>query len=571
MTGRAHKEIIVEKFWLKSYPKGIPSEINPNQYASIVEMIEQSFIQFDSHPAFYNFGVTISFQQLNEYSKLFATYLQQVLKLKKGDRIALMLPNVLQYPVALYGALRAGLIVVNVNPLYTPPELIHQLNDAKADTIIVLSNFANTVEKALPQTSLKNIIVTDIGDLFPRWKAHLMQFVLKYIKNEIPKTNIPHLISFRGALAQAKNHQLQKVKIVAEDIAFLQYTGGTTGVAKGAMLTHRNIISNVLQAEAWFNQDFQMGKEIIVTALPLYHIFSLLANCLFIPKIGGMNILITNPRDLAHFVKEIGKFRFTVITGVNTLFHALLNRADFAELDFNSLKVSLGGGMAVQRAVAERWQKVTGRPILEAYGLTETSPCVSINPADLKSYNGTVGLPVSSTEVKILSDSNEELPPNKPGELAVKGPQVMKGYWNNQSETEKVLTKEGWLLTGDIAMLNDQGYVRIIERKKDMILVSGFNVYPNEIEDTLMRMPGILEVAIIGVPDENSGEIVKAFIVKKNPDLTKEDVLRFARENMTGYKVPKFIEFCTELPKTNVGKISRRELRQREEVEKTRG
>ncbi len=560
----------MEKFWLKSYPKGIPFEINPDKYASIVDMMEQSFSEFSSRPAFYNFGVTMSFKQLDKYSKLFATYLLQVLRLKKGDRIALMLPNILQYPVALYGALRAGLIVVNVNPLYTAPELIHQLNDAKVDTIIVLSHFADTVEKALPQVSLKNIIVTEIGDLFPRYKAWIMQFVLKYIQKQIPKVGIKNLISFRDALHQGKNYQLPKIEINSSDIAFLQYTGGTTGIAKGAMLTHRNIIANALQAEAWFNQDFQMGQEIIVTALPLYHIFSLLANCLFIPKIGGLNILITNPRDVAHFVKEMSKFQFTVITGVNTLFHALLNRADFAKLDFRRLKVSLGGGMAVQRAVADRWQKITGKPILEAYGLTETSPCVCINPPDLKNYNGTVGLPVSSTDVRILNDAYEELPPNKPGELAVKGPQVMKGYWNNPSETDKVLTKDGWLLTGDIALLNDQGYVRIIERKKDMILVSGFNVYPNEIEDTLMRMPGILEVAIIGVPDENSGEIVKAFIVKKNPDLTKEDVLKFSRENMTGYKIPKFIEFCTELPKTNVGKISRRELRKREEVEKVR-
>jgi long-chain acyl-CoA synthetase len=556
----------VEKFWLKSYPKGIPSEINPDQYSSIVTMIEQSFAEFSSHPAFYNYGVTITFKQLDEYSKLFAAYLQQVLKLKKGDRIALMLPNILQYPVALYGALRAGLIVVNVNPLYTPPELIHQLNDAQVETLIVLSNFASTVEKALPELHLKNIILTDIGDLFPRWKAIAMQFVLKYIQRALPSVQIPNTIAFRNALKQAKNYSFQKTPIVSSDIAFLQYTGGTTGVAKGAMLTHRNIVANVLQAEAWFNPDFEVGKEIIVTALPLYHIFSLLANCLFIPKIGGLNILITNPRDLPHFVKELSRFKFTVITGVNTLFHALLSRNDFSKLDFSRLKVSLGGGMAVQRAVAERWQKVTKKPILEAYGLTETSPCVSINPCNLKSYNGTVGLPVSSTDIKILDDAYQELPPNKPGELAIKGPQVMLGYWNNLSETEKVLSKEGWLLTGDIALLNDEGYLRIVERKKDMILVSGFNVYPNEIEDTLMRMTGISEVAIIGVPDENSGEMVKAFIVKKNPDLTKEEVLKFSRENLTGYKIPKFIEFCNELPKTNVGKISRRELRSRSEA-----
>jgi len=550
----------VEKIWLKNYPKDIPYEIHPDKYQSIVSMMDQSFAKFKDDPAFYNLGVTLTFKQVDQYARDFAAYLQNVLKLKKGDRIAIMLPNVLQYPVVLFGALRAGLAVVNVNPLYTPPELIHQLNDAEVETIIVLSNFAHTVEQAKNETRLKNIIITDIGDLFPSLKAWVIYFFLKYIQKKIPLIYIPNIIPFKKVLKEGKKLSLKKVAISHEDLAFLQYTGGTTGIAKGAMLTHGNMIANVLQAEVWF-QEFKSEQEIIITALPLYHIFSLLANCLFIPKIGGFNILITNPRDMPHFIKEIAKFKFSVITGVNTLFQTLLHQPKFKSLDFSHLKVALGGGMAVQRMVAEQWQAVTGKPILEAYGLTEASPCVAINPYTLKEYNGTVGLPVSSTDVCILDDAYQELPVNQPGELAVKGPQVMKGYWKNPQETRKAFTEDGWLLTGDIASINDEGFIRILERKKDMILVSGFNVYPNEIEDTLMRMPGILEVAVIGVPDENSSEIGKAFIVKKDLDLTEAEVLQFCRENLTGYKIPKYIEFCKELPKTTVGKISRRELR----------
>jgi len=550
----------VEKIWLESYPKGVPAEINPDAYQSLVEIFDQICVQFNQKPAFYNLGVTITYQQLDHYAKAFAAYLQQILKLKKGDRIALMLPNILQYPIAVLGALRAGLIVVNVNPLYTVPELIHQIDDAGAQTIVVLANFVETVEKALPSTPLQNIIVTELGDFFPRPKAWFLHFYLKYIKKKIPTLQVPQAIHFRQLIVQGEKLSLEHVTLHEHDVAFLQYTGGTTGIAKGAMLTHRNLIANVLQAEAWFSQVFKPGQEIMITALPLYHIFSLLANFLFIAKIGGLNVLITNPRDISHMVADIAKFKFSIITGVNTLFNALLNYPKFTKLDFSALKIALGGGMAVQRVVAERWQAVTGIPLLEAYGLTETSPSVTINPTDLKAYNGTIGLPISSTDIAILDSEGNEVALGKPGELAVKGPQVMRGYWQNPLETQKVFTKTGWLLTGDIASVNSQGYVSILERKKDMVLVSGFNVYPNEIEDVLMHIPGVLEAAVIGVPDEHTGQAVKAFIVKNNPGLTEADILRFCRENLTGYKLPKIIEFRDELPKSNVGKILRRAL-----------
>jgi long-chain acyl-CoA synthetase len=552
--------IFVEKIWLKHYPAGTPSEINPDEYESLVAMLDSSFQKFAEKPAFYNLGVTLTFKELDDYSKAFAAYLQQQLGMQPGAKIALMLPNILQYPVALFGSLRAGLTVVNINPLYTAPELIHQLNDSGATALVVLENFAATVTKAWPALSLQHVILTKIGDLLPFLKATVFNFFLKYIHKKIPEYNLP-CISFKKILSEGKKLSLQRVTLKSSDIAFLQYTGGTTGVAKGAMLTHRNLITNVLQAEAWFNKDFFHEDKIIITALPLYHIFSLTANCLFFSKIGGLNVLITNPRDIKAMVKDMSRFKFTFLTGVNTLFHALTNFEKFKALDFSHLKVCLGGGMAVQRAVAMRWQEITGKPILEAYGLTETSPCVTINPPTLQEYNGTVGLPVSSTDICIFDDAFLPLGLNQPGELAIKGPQVMAGYWQNPAETAKVFTKDGWLLTGDIALVTSEGFVKILERKKDMILVSGFNVYPNELEDTLMRMPKIQEVAIVGVPDDNSGEVVKAFIVKKNPKLTTSEVIEFCRENMTGYKVPKYVEFCQELPKTNVGKISRKELR----------
>lgn len=551
----------MEKVWLKNYPPGVPAEINPDVYQSLIDVFEQTCKEYKELPAFYNLGVTLTFQDIYTLSEAFAAYLQSELNLKKGDRLAIMLPNVLQYPVVMFGALRAGLTVVSINPLYTAPELIHQIRDSGAETLVVLANFVKSVKAALADTELKNVIITQMGDLFPQPKAFFINFFLKYLKKKIPNVKIPHAIQFKNALAKGKNLKLKAVEITNQDIAFLQYTGGTTGIAKGAMLTHRNLVANVMQAEAWFNPILERGTEIIITALPLYHIFSLTANCLFIFKTGGLNVLITNPRDLPHMISEMGKFKFTAITAVNTLFNGLLKQPKFAQLDFSRLKLSLGGGMPVQKIVAEKWHELTGMPILEAYGLTETSPCATVNPPTLKEYNGTVGLPVSSTNIMIFDEEGNEAGFNQSGELAIKGPQVMYGYWHNPTETQKVFTKEGWLLTGDIASVDEQGFVRILERKKDMILVSGFNVYPNEIEDVLARLQGVKEVAIIGIPDEGSGEAVKAFIVKENSHLTTSDVLQYCHKNLTGYKIPKYVEFTQDLPKSNVGKILRRALR----------
>lgn len=552
----------MEKIWLKSYPPGIPAEINPDAYQSLVEIINKISRQYHDQPAFYNMGVTLTYSQIDKYSRDFAAYLQNDLKLQKGSRIAIMLPNVLQYPIAMYGALRAGLIVVNVNPLYTADELTYQLNNSGTETIVALTNFAATVQKALPKTpAVKNVIITNIGDMFSPVRSFIMNAVLKYVYKKIPDWNIPHAIKFKTALEKGNDLAFKPVELSNQDIAFLQYTGGTTGISKGASLTHRNLIANIQQADAWFKGALKDKQEIIITALPLYHIFSLLANCLFFSKVGGLNVLITNPRDIPSMVKDMGKFKFTAITGVNTLFNALLKDPNFAKLDFSKLHLALGGGMAVQRVVAEKWQEVTGAPLLEAYGLTETSPCLTINPSNLKSYNGTIGLPVPSTDICILDDNQNEVALGQAGEIAVKGPQVMRGYWENPSETAKVFTKDGWLLTGDIGTIDENGYVRILERKKDMILVSGFNVYPNEIEGILARLQGVREVAVVGVEDEHSGEAVKAFIVKDDPQLTASDVITFARQHLTPYKVPRQIEFCQELPKTNVGKILRRALR----------
>jgi long-chain acyl-CoA synthetase len=552
----------VEKIWLKSYPPGIPAEINPDAYQSLVQMFDISVKQFHDRPSFYSFGTTLTYQQLGQYSLYFAAFLQQDLHVKKGDRVAIMLPNVLQYPICVFGALRAGAIVVNVNPLYTADELAYQINDSGAETLIVLSNFAKTVQDALPRMpKLKNIIVTDIGDLLPRAKAWVMNVVLKYIYKKIPSWSIPHAIRFRDALAKGEGLGFAKVELVNTDIAFLQYTGGTTGVSKGAILTHRNLIANMQQADAWFKSVLRNDQEIVITALPLYHIFSLTANCLFFVKIGGLNVLIANPRDIPASVKEIGKFQFTAITGVNTLFNALLKNEKFVSLDFSKLHLALGGGMAVQRVVAEKWKKITGIPLLEAYGLTETSPCVTINPPDIVDYTGTIGLPVSSTDVAIFNEEGQEAPIGQAGELAVKGPQVMEGYWQNPEETAKVFTKDGWLLTGDIASMDEKGFVHLLERKKDMILVSGFNVYPNEIEDVIARLDGVREVAAVGITDE----AVKVFIVKDKPELTEAEVIKFARQHLTPYKVPKQVVFRDDLPKSNVGKILRRALRYAEQ------
>ncbi len=553
----------MEKRWLQHYPAGVPAEINPDQYQSLVELFENSCEKYKNNPAFYNFGVHLTYQALNEDSRSFAAYLQQVLQLKKGDRLAIMLPNILQYPVVLFGALRAGLVVVNVNPLYTAPELSHQMRDSGAETIVVLENFVHTVEKCIQETQLKNVIVTRLGDYFSPLKALLTHLVLKYIHKKIPQWRLPQAHYFKKAMAQGKNLAFKPVPLQNQDLAFLQYTGGTTGVSKGAMLTHRNLIANMEQSYAWFNSKLPMGEGVIITALPLYHIFSLMVNCLlFTTKIGGINVLITNPRDVPKMIAEMSKFKFSGITGVNTLFNALLKNPRFAALDFRYLRLTIGGGMAVQRTVGEEWQKVTGCVLTEGYGLTETSPCVAANPVDAESFSGTIGYPLPSTEICILDDNDQMLPPGQKGEVAVKGPQVMQGYWRQLGETENAFDKNGWFLTGDIGAMDEQGCFRILERKKDMILVSGFNVYPNEVEEVLAAIPGVLEAAVVGVADDATGEAVKAFIVKNNESLKVEDVIHACRESLTPYKVPKFVQFCKELPKTNVGKILRRALRE---------
>ncbi|MGB5939998.1 MAG: long-chain-fatty-acid--CoA ligase [Rhodanobacter sp.] len=551
-----------ERPWLDNYPAGVPEQIDVSQYASVPAVLEEAFTRFRDRPAFASFGRQLSYGQIDEMSRQFAGYLTGVLKLGKGDRIALMMPNVLQYPIALFGALRAGLVVVNTNPMYTARELKHQLEDSGAKAIVVLDNFAAILQQVVAETEVQHIITTGIGDLLGFPKGALINFVLKHVKKMVPAFELPQAVRFRDALARGAAHPLQPVVLGHDDIAFLQYTGGTTGVAKGAMLTHGNMVANMLQAAAWIGEDLvKPGEEVIITALPLYHIFSLTANGLVFMRLGGLNWLITNPRDMPGFVKELRKSGFTALTGVNTLFNGLLNTPGFAELDFSKLHLTLGGGMAVQRAVAERWKKITGCTLAEAYGLTETSPAVCINPLDLKEYNGSIGLPVPSTNVAIWSEDGQPLPVGEVGELMVQGPQVMKGYWNRPDETAKVLDADGWLHTGDIAKMDANGYFYIVDRKKDMILVSGFNVYPNEVEDAVMAHPGVLEVAAVGVPDEHSGEVVKLFVVRKDPSLTEEALKQFCRENLTGYKRPKLIEFRDSLPKSNVGKILRRELR----------
>ncbi|WP_323004275.1 long-chain-fatty-acid--CoA ligase [Denitromonas sp.] len=551
----------MDKIWLKSYPPGIPAEIDVSEFASIGDMFLQSCRQFGERTAYVNMGKRIRFDELETLSGQFAAYLQGELKLPKGTRIALMMPNVMQYPVAMYGALRAGYTVVNCNPLYTARELEHQLKDSGAEAIVILDNFAHTLQQVLPHTPIKHVVVTRLGDMLGGLKGGLVNFVVKHIKKMVPAWDLPGHKRFNDILAIGARHTLKPVTVGHDDIAYLQYTGGTTGVAKGAMLTHRNIIGNLQQAHAWIKPFLGDKPEVIITALPLYHIFSLTANCLTFFKIGATNILITNPRDIPGFIKELGKVRFTAITGVNTLFNALLNNPAFEKVDFSSLRITLGGGMAVQQAVAERWKKVTGRPLIEAYGLTETSPAVCINPLDLAEFNHAIGLPVSSTEVSIRDDEGVEVGVGQPGELCVKGPQVMAGYWNRPDETAKVMTADGFLRTGDVATIDPDGFVRIVDRKKDMILVSGFNVYPNEVEDIVAGHPGVVEVAAVGVPDPRSGEAVKVFVVRKDPALTKEALIAYCRDNLTGYKVPHHVEFRDELPKTNVGKILRRALR----------
>ncbi len=558
----------MEKPWLKHYDAGVTPEIDFGSITSINDVFLSSCTKYGSNPAFYNMGKTLTYTELKEYSQNFAAYLQTALGLKKGDRVALMMPNVLQYPVALFGLLRAGLVAVNVNPLYTARELEHQLNDSGAKAIVIFSNSAHVLEKVVARTQIEHIIVTDIGDLLGFPKSLVVNFVLRYIKKMIPKFSLPSSVFFNQVLLQGAQMPFTPADCTLEDIAFLQYTGGTTGISKGAILTHKNIVANVLQAKTWISNFIREGKEIIITPLPLYHIFSLTANCLIFFSVGGLNVLITNPRDIPDFVKELKKWKFTAFTGVNTLFNALLNNKEFRNLDFSSLHVTLGGGMAVQEAVADEWKKVTKKPLIEAYGLTETSPAACINPMTLKDYNGYIGLPISSTMVSIKDDSGKDLDYGEVGEICIKGPQVMLGYWNRPDETAKVMTKDNYFRTGDIGFMTQEGYCKIVDRKKDMILVSGFNVYPNEIEDVVMKHPQILEAAAIGIPDERSGELVKLYIVPKDPNLTAAEVIEYCRHSLTAYKVPKIVEFRNELPKTNVGKILRKNLRA-EAVSKT--
>lgn len=551
----------MDKVWLKQYQQGVPEEININEYQSLVALFEESCRRYASQVAYVNLNSKLTYDELEQKSRQFAIYLQQ-LGLQKGARVAIMMPNLLQYPTALFGILRAGMVVVNTNPLYTPDEVIHQLNDSGAETIIVLANFAYTIEAALPQMpAVKNIIITEIGDMFFPLKRIIVNYVVKYIKKMIPSYTIPHPVSFNEALRQGRKGKLKPVDLDHDAIAFLQYTGGTTGVAKGAILTHGNMVANVLQASAWILPLNINQEDSIVTAIPLYHIFSLTANCLTFIKAGAKNILITNPRDIPHFIKEIKKSGFTAITGVNTLFNALVNHPQFSKIDFSKLKLALAGGMALQRSVAVKWRNLTKTRILEAYGLTETCPAVTINPLYLEDYNGSIGLPISSTEISIRDEKDQELGFDEAGELCVKGPQVTPGYWKQPVETALAFTADGFLKTGDIACVDNKGFVYLVDRKKDMIVVSGFNVYPNEVEQVINMHPGILEVGVVGVKDEDSGERVKACIVKRDPKITAEQIITHCREHLTAYKVPKIIEFYDELPKTNVGKILRRALK----------
>ncbi len=558
---------VLEKIWLSRYPADVPAEIDPDRYSSLIDMFENNVRRYADRPAFINMGEVMTFRKLEERSRAFAAYLQNQLKLQKGDRVALMMPNLLQYPVALFGVLRAGMVVVNVNPLYTPRELEHQLKDSGASTIVIVSNFAHTLEKVVHNTAVKHVILTRMGDQLSTAKGTLVNFVVKYIKRLVPKYHLPDAISFRRVLQEGRRQQYVRPDIINSDLAFLQYTGGTTGVAKGAMLTHRNMQANVAQCLAAYGPVLREGNEWVVTALPLYHIFALTANCLLFFELGGQNLLITNPRDIPAVVKELKQYPFTAITGVNTLFNALLNNKEFHELDFSTLRLSVGGGASVQRAVAERWEKLTGKHLLEGYGLTESSPLVAVNPYDLKHYSGSIGLPVASTDVRIIDDNGNDVGPGESGELWVHGPQIMLGYWQQPAATDEVL-KDGWLATGDIVTSDDEGFLRVIDRKKDMILVSGFNVYPTEIEDVISRHPKVSESAVVGVESEVSGEAVKAFVVRRDNSLTKEELVTHCRRNLTGYKVPKEIEFCEDLPKSNVGKILRRELREDKKAKK---
>jgi long-chain acyl-CoA synthetase len=551
----------LDKIWLQQYPKGIPAEISVDEYASLKEILERSCRKFADLPAYGNMGVSITYRELDVASRAFGAYLQKVLGLKKGDRVAIMLPNLLQYPVALFGVLRAGLTAVNVNPMYTARELEHQLNDSGATVIVVLENFAHTLQTALPRTPIKTVITTQVGDLFPWPKQLITNLVVKHVKKMVPPWDIANTVDFKAALVAGQAQALDDVPLNHDDVAFLQYTGGTTGVAKGAVLTHGNLVANVLQMAAWIARDLEDGKEKAILPLPLYHVYALTANLVFI-KIGANIILITNPRDLPAFIKELRKHRFTVIIGVNTLYNALLNAPGFAQVTTRQIKMANAGGMAVQRAVAEKWKQVTGVPLMESYGLTETSPAAISNTLD-KDWTGTIGVPIPSTEAAILDDDGLEVAIGEVNEICIRGPQVMKGYWNRPEETAKVFTQDGWLRTGDLGFMDARGYVKITDRKKDMIVVSGFKVFPNEIEDVVMMHAGVLEAAAVAANDPKSGQAVKLFVVRKDPKLTEEELLEHCRKSLTAYKIPKIIEFRTEpLPRSNIGKILRRLLRE---------
>jgi long-chain acyl-CoA synthetase len=549
----------VDKIWLQHYPPGVPAEINPAEYRSLLDMVERCVEQFRDRPCFTCMGRTLTYGELDVLATRFAAYLQKVARLRAGDRLAIMLPNVLQYPVAILGAFKAGLTVVNTNPMYTPRELQHQLHDSGARAIVILENFAHTLQQVRREVDLDNIIVTGVGDLLGFPKSALVNFALR--RKQVPEWSLPGALTFPEALSKGRYENLERARLGHEDIAFLQYTGGTTGVSKGAVLTHRNLVANVLQAEAWVRSAMTPDEKVIaITALPLYHIFALTANSFTMLKLGAHNVMIPNPRDFPGFVKELSKYRFTFFAGVNTLFNALLHTPGFDRLDFSGLRVSLGGGMAVQRAVAEHWQRVTGNVLTQAWGLTETSPAATINrPGD--DFNGSIGLPISSTVISIRDDDGRTLPQGQSGEICVEGPQVMQGYWNRADETEKVMLPGHVLRTGDIGYIDPQGFVFIEDRKKDMILVSGFNVYPNEVEGVVVTHPGVLEVAAVAQPDERAGEVVALFVVRKDPSLTEEQLIEHCRGSLTGYKVPKRVYFRDELPKTNVGKILRRELK----------
>lgn len=552
----------MEKIWYKSYPKGVATTIDMTKYNSIMDVFNESVAKFNNSPCFTNLGHTLNYNEIDVLSDYFASYLVNTCRLKKGDRIALQMPNVLQYPIAMFGAMKAGLIVVNTNPLYTDREMEHQFKDADVKAIVILSNFAHLLQKIINHTDIQHVIVTNVGDMLPFPKRLIVNSVIKYIKKMVPEYKLQHSVSFLDVLEQGKEKSFDPAKLTLDDIAFLQYTGGTTGVAKGAMLTHRNIVANMLQTFEWLNPLLHRGEEIVLTPLPLYHIFSLTVNCMTLMAYGAHNVLITNPRDIPDFIKTMAKYRPTVLSGVNTLFNALMNNPKFASLDFSNLKVSVAGATALQDAVSKRWLEVTKSPVVEGYGLTEASPVLCCNPIDGTDRRGTIGLPFPDTDVLLVDDNGKEVAHGERGELIARGPQVMKGYWQRPDETAKTI-KDGWLYTGDIATADEGGFFKIVDRKKDMILVSGFNVYPNEVEDVIASHPAVLEVAAIGIPSEQSGECVKIFVVKKS-EVTEKDLIEYSRKKLTGYKVPKVVEFRKELPKSNVGKILRKDLRKEE-------